>query len=119
MLAVMALQGTGFLHGLHMAVEHAPASGRDHGSAEPTHTSDEVALTVRDGQGSGHGHGHHRDPATCPVCQTLAALKSVVVGPNGGLSTRLPPVLRIGTLGNFPLPQIALLTLGPRAPPVC
>jgi hypothetical protein len=128
MLAVIAFQGTGLLHALHLAVEHAPPSGRDcesghcchdRGGSEPAHTSDEATLSLRDGHGSGHGPGHHHDPATCPVCQALASLKAVSAAPGVGLLARLHSAYHVAVPESFPLTQIALSTLGPRAPPVC
>jgi hypothetical protein len=126
MLAMTALQGTGLLHAFHLAVEHAPPSGHgsgaghcghDHGGSEPAHTSDEATLSLRDSQGSDHGHGHHHDPATCPVCQVLVHLKAVSAGPSARVSASLPSALKLAAPESFPLTQIALSTLGPRAPP--
>jgi len=128
MLAVISLQGTGLLHALHLAVEHAPPSGHgceagncghNHGGSQSTHPDGKAVLSLDDGQGSGHGAGHHHDPATCPVCQALASLKAVSAAPSVGLSVSLPPALQVASPESFPLPQIALSTLGPRAPPIC
>jgi hypothetical protein len=126
MLAVIAFQGTRLVHALHLAAEHAPPSGHgcaggscghEHGGIEPANSSAEASPTLRDGQTSGHGHGHQHDRATCPVCQTLAGLKAVSAAPSAGLSASLSPALEVATPRSFPLPQIALSTLGPRAPP--
>lgn len=126
MLVVIALQGTGLLHSLHLAIERANPSGHDcrsgsrghnHGGIESAHSSGEARPVLRGGQGSDHEPGHQHDPATCPVCQTLAGLKAVSAAPSVGLSAGPPPGLRLQTPTSFPLPQIALSSLGARAPP--
>jgi hypothetical protein len=85
MLAVVALQGSGSLHAVHMALEH----------------------------------GHHHDSANCSVCQALACLKALTDVPDADWVVGLSPTIPTGMPESFPLPQIALSTLGPRAPPVC
>ena len=116
MLAVIALQGTGLLRALHLAVKHAPPSR--HGGTESARSSVEAGFNLLSSQDSGHGCDHHQhNPAPCPVCQVLASVKVVFATPSAGLSPSLPPTFRIGMLEGFPLPQISLLTLGPRAPP--
>ena len=128
MLAVIALQGTGLLHAIHLAVEQAPPGGhgcgagkRPHGpgSSRSTHSGGEATLSLRHSQGSCHGHGHHHDPATCPVCQALASLKAISSAPSDGLSASLQTDHQFTTPESLPLTRIALLTLGPRAPPAC
>ncbi|MBS3822210.1 MAG: DUF2946 domain-containing protein [Planctomycetes bacterium] len=128
MLAVIALQGTGLLHAIHLAVEHAPPTGHgcesghcghDHGGSQSTHPDGKAVLSLDDGQDSGHGHGHYHDPATCPICQMLASLWAISVAPSAGLSASLPTTYQVAAPESLPLTQIALATLGPRAPPEC
>lgn len=126
MLALIALQGTGLLHALHLAMAHAPASGHGHAAMLCGFSQEdlrcirsEIGRAPRFGDGAGHrhGHGHGHDRATCAVCQVLAPLKAVSPGWDGGVSTRFPPARATASPLSVPLAEVALSTLGPRAPP--
>ncbi len=128
MLAVIALQGTGVLHAIHLGLEHAPssehgcASGscvRDHGRCKPTALDSETALHLRDGQGSGIRHGREHDPGACSICQSLALLKAATDAQDAGPFFSLRPALPPTPTDSFAPGQVELTTLGPRAPPVC
>ncbi len=118
MLAVIALQGTGLLHALHLAGEHSPShcSGCASGhSCENGHGEESLALSSLHEQE--HPHNGHVSRGICPVCQTLAALKAATDGNPDVTCFGLLPGGPAASGESFPLPRIALFTLGPRAPP--
>ncbi len=115
MLAVIALQGTGGLHSLHLAVAHMPADGHGHGGSASTPASDEITLHARDADNC--VSGHHHDPATCRVCQALASCKVMVSTQVLGLWHTPLAAMHLSGADPLALSQADLAPLGPRAPP--
>ncbi|MFP4435601.1 MAG: hypothetical protein ACLFTN_14185, partial [Phycisphaerae bacterium] len=122
MLAVIVLQGTGLMHSLHLGLEHAPCGCLASESASACHSGDlyeNPGPSVCKDAVHASTHRHSHSPGTCPICQSLGVLKAATDAQDAGLFFILPPPLQSTATESFSLPQIALTTLGPRAPPVC
>lgn len=124
MLGVIAFQGTGLLHALHVLLEH------DHTghscSTEARHLQDDTWPSSRPGGTSSiypaleeqsDKHSHH--PANCPVCRAIVALKALAA------VVEYDPPMHLLPVGQNPRPggpahvSPLLSDKAPRAPPAC
>ena len=118
MLAVVAFQGGGLLHALHLSAE--AEQGHEHDgeavAAEghcPGHTN--AGLQVSSPVESSHAHQH--DPATCGTCRGLAQFKSATSYSSVGAIAHTPPVFKADDIDIAWHCSDQLLSLAPRAPP--
>ncbi len=124
MLGVIAFQGTGLLHALHVLLEH------DHTghscSTEARHLEDDTCPSSRASEThSGYPaldeqadkHSHH--PAACQICSAIVGLKALAADVEYEPPIYLPQVGRnlrpAGAAHVSPL----LSDKAPRAPPTC
>ncbi len=108
MLALIALQGGGLWHAVHVALEHG---GQSHLHGVPPETGDSDGWTR-----AAHRSAHN--PVTCPVCQVLASTKSLAGGGLSVLTAEPPAAMRHRSPGAAVCLHDPTGTLGPRAPPL-
>ena len=124
MLVVIVLQGAGLSHAIHVLVEHKAPVRQECKSSHCVHRRDcrhaaKQNKLLNSKLKKSRTLYYSSAPKACPVCQMLAKLCATSEIPNVEISIGIACVCKVAIFDNFPLNQIALTAISPRAPPMC